>query len=71
MSLLVIHSGVKLFELLAASWHKQEMNVGFYSHGRHDVEYHCQFVEKVLWVVGKGGWGGGGSFHVRWLGSQM
>jgi len=52
VSLLVNHSGVQLFELLAASCHKQEMNIGFYSHGSHAVEFHCQFVEKVLWVVG-------------------
>jgi len=38
------------------------MNISFYSHGRHAVEFHCQFVEKVLWVEGKGrgrGFGGG------------
>jgi len=74
VSLLVNNSGVQLFELLAASCHEQEMNIGFYSHGRHAVELHCQFVEKVLWVEGQGAGGGDleeGSFHVRWLGSQM
>jgi hypothetical protein len=44
------------------------MNTGILSHGRHAVEFHCQFVEKVLWAEGYGVGGGGGQLSCKMAG---